>query len=210
MGIAAEDHAAVLHDPLAQGVGRPVEHHDVDPVPGRGREVGESRSDPQPEIAVQGRATRGACGIRGRPRGQNGDVEVAVSARRAPRPRAEKEQYGDSGNVGDGFVDLALEILHEGIVAWLESAALVWIALVSHDQEPTEPERSRVMPLRSLDASGRPSRLRADRAGRGGCRNPLQRQTPADDRTAVRPERCAPFSANPSKPPARHCGPEAR
>ena len=53
-GIAAQDHVAVLHDSLAQGVGRPVEQDDVDTVPGRQRQVGESHGDPYPQIAVKG------------------------------------------------------------------------------------------------------------------------------------------------------------
>ncbi len=50
----AQDHVAVLHDSLAQGVGYPVEQHDVDSVPGRGREVGQSHGDPNPQIVMEG------------------------------------------------------------------------------------------------------------------------------------------------------------
>ena len=69
----------MLHDPLAQRVGRPVEQHHVDAVPGGGREMGESHRDPYPQVAVQTRGPRGVGTVRERGAiGQNGDVQVAV------------------------------------------------------------------------------------------------------------------------------------
>ena len=129
----------MLHDPLAQGIGRAIEQHDIDAAPGCWREVGELHGDANSQIAVESRALRGVGAVADRGAvGHYGDVEIAVGAPLAPGVRTVEEQGRDSGDVLDSVADLALEILHE----WEPSTALLLASLGSKPiPDPREPRR---------------------------------------------------------------------